>query len=148
MVCSIAALGLVAGLAVAPATAAPLESSQAAAADSVVFAGGGTNLSNGYFFPGTLVYQSGSYQGAPPLQVIKGQDLTFVNLDTAAITNAHRIVALKRRGGRPLFSSDVVSGPGRTTILTSHLKLGVYRYGCPIHSGMYGAIEIIKSPAI
>ncbi len=109
-----------------------------------VFAGGGTNLSNGIFFPGTVVYEDGEYQGLPPLQLEQGTDLEFVNLDASIVTNGHQIVSFKRRKGRPVFRSERVDGPDRTLVITSHLKPGLYPYFCATHFGMYGRIEIVK----
>ena len=108
-----------------------------------LFAGGGTNLSNGIFFPGTAIYDGEAYQGLPPLQVTEGTDLDFVNLDVSAVTNGHQIVSFKRKRGRPLIRSERVDGPGQTTVITSHLKPGVYPFFCSVHFGMYGRLEIV-----
>ena len=111
-------------------------------ADTVpLFAGGGTALTNGYFFPGTALYDNGEFTGVP-LQVPQGDNVQFINTDAAAVTNGHAIVSLKRKHGRPVFSSGLVNGPATATLITQNLKPGVYPYFCSIHYGMYGLIEI------
>jgi hypothetical protein len=116
---------------------------------NIIIAAGGTNLSNGFFFPGTAICDNDGCDGAP-MQIAKGTDVTFVNLDPAVVTNSHRIISLKKkkRTGRPLFASDTVDGPDQTTMITSHLKPGVYPYFCSFHFGMYGQIEVTKEPLI
>jgi hypothetical protein len=117
----------------------------AADADTVpLFAGGGTALSNGFFFPGTAINQGGKLTGVP-LQITQGQNIEFVNTDTAAVTNGHAIVSFKRKHGRPLFESGLVNGPATATVITQNLKPGTYSYFCNIHYGMYGLIEVVKS---
>jgi hypothetical protein len=111
--------------------------------DSVVFAGGGTPLTNGVFFPGTVIYDGYDFVGEP-LPVQKGSNLQFVNLDYAPVTNSHQIRSFKRKRGRPLFQSKLVDGPGQALVKTSRLKVGTYYYFCTTHTTMYGAIEIIK----
>lgn len=114
-------------------------------ADSVpLFAGGGTALTNGYFFPGTAVYDGSKFTGVP-LQIQQGQNIEFVNTDPAAVTNSHAIVSFKRKHGHPLFQSGSVQGPATATVITEKLKPGVYSYFCNIHFGMYGLIEVVKS---
>jgi hypothetical protein len=112
------------------------------AANNFVFAGGGTPLTNGIFFPGTTICDASSCTGEP-LQVPKGEDVTFVNLDVSTATNAHQIVSQKRKRGRPIFASDVNEGPDQSLVITSHLKPGIYKYFCSYHFGMYGQIEIV-----
>lgn len=115
------------------------------AADTVpLFAGGGTALSNGFFFPGTAVYDGNKLQGVP-LQVQQGQNIQFVNTDAAPVTNGHQIISFKRRRGHPLFQSPLVNGPATALVITENLKPGVYPYFCNIHFGMYGLIEIVKA---
>ena len=118
----------------------------ARAAEVNVFAGGGTQLTNGYFFPGTTIYNDGELVGVP-MEVPQGSDLRFVNLDHFVVAGgAHKITSFKRvkRGGRmvPLFSSKLIDGPGEALVITSHLKPGVYAYYCPVHNGMLGQIEV------
>ncbi|HWL65499.1 MAG TPA: plastocyanin/azurin family copper-binding protein [Actinomycetota bacterium] len=108
-----------------------------------LFVGGGTALSNGVFFPGTVIYDGDQFQGLPPLQLKKGTDLDFVNLDVSAVTNSHQIVSFKRKRGNPVFSSESLDGPGTTVVITSHLKPGVYPFFCTTHFGMYGRLEIV-----
>ena len=109
-----------------------------------VFAGGGTNLSNGYFFPGTATYDGNDFVGVP-LQIQKGQDILFVNTDPAALTNAHSMVSFrKNKKGRPFFHSGYIRGPASAPVKTSHLKPGVYPYYCSVHYGMYGLLEVTK----
>jgi plastocyanin len=107
--------------------------------------GGGTLLTNGVFFPGTAVYQSGDYVGEP-YQIQKGQDIELTNLDEADIANGHKMQSFKRtRRGRPLFQSPRLENPGESAlVVTSHLKPGVYDFNCPIHYGMYGLIEVVE----
>ncbi|MFN2595298.1 MAG: plastocyanin/azurin family copper-binding protein [Actinomycetota bacterium] len=133
-------LGAIALALAAPASAGPLA---APSAPSVLFAGGGTAVSNGYFFPGTAIYDGNQFQGVP-LQVPQGSNVTFVNTDYSPLTNVHSIVSFKRHRGKPLFSSGVVTGPGQGLLVTSDLKPGVYPYFCSIHFGMYGLIQIVK----
>lgn len=113
-----------------------------------LFAGAGTNLTNGVFFPGTAFCDSkGCEMTGPPLQIDKGTNVIFINLDPAAITNGHRIMSLKHKKGRrrkPLFFSEQVDGPGKTILRTSKVKPGLYYYRCTTHFGMYGAIEVTK----
>ena len=112
--------------------------------DALLFAGGGTPLTNGVFFPGAALCDSSGCTGAPPLQVQKGANVMFTNLDTAAVTNAHKIRSFKMKRGRPYFESDLVYGPGSTVMITSYVKPGIYVYFCTIHSAMYGQIEVVK----
>jgi hypothetical protein len=110
-----------------------------------LFAGGGTALSNGIFFPGTAIYDGKAFQGLPPIQITQGTDMDFVNLDVSAITNGHQIVSFKRKHGQPVIKSARVDGPGQTTVITSHLKPGVYPFFCTVHFGMYGRLEIVAN---
>jgi len=110
-----------------------------------IFAGGGTNLTNGIFFPGTAIYDGSDYQGLPPMQIAQGTDLDFVNLDVGAVANAHQIVSFKQKRGVPVFKSERVDGPGQTLVITSFLKPGVYPFFCSIHFGMYGRLQIVKN---
>ena len=111
-----------------------------------IFAGGGTPLSNGIFFPGTaLPNEDGSVTGTAPLELTQGTDIEFINLDEAAVGNGHRIVSLKRRKGRPIFSSDLLLRPGQSDlVVTSHLAPGLYNYFCSVHAGMWGQIQIVQ----
>jgi plastocyanin len=115
------------------------------ASGGTLFAGGGTNLSNGLFFPGTVIYDGKQFQGMPPLQIAQGTDLDFVNLDVSAVTNGHQIVSFKKKHGQPLIKGPRVDGPGRATVITSHLKPGVYPYFCTVHFGMYGRLEVVAN---
>lgn len=155
LVVILSALVLVAPLGQALASAAPAESlldAPSGAEDVVIFAGGGTQLSSGFFFPGTQVSDGeGGTTGAPPTTVPKGSNIRFVNLDHFIVAGgAHKItsfatVKVGKKGKKrkvPLFSSKTVDGPGETTVKTSHVKPGTYLYYCPIHSGMLGAIEV------
>lgn len=139
------------GQALAADAALPLEA-PSGAEEVVIFAGGGTQLSSGYFFPGTRVSDGdGGTSGAPPTSVPKGANIRFVNLDHFIVAGgAHKItsfakVKVGKKGKKrkvPLFSSETVDGPGQTTVKTSHVKPGTYLYYCPIHSGMLGAIKV------
>ena len=108
-----------------------------------LFAGGGTNVSNGVFFPGTAIYDGSTYQGLPPLQIAQGTDLTFVNLDVGAVANGHQIISFRQKRGVPVFKSPRVDGPGQALVITSHVKPGVYPFFCTIHFGMYGRLEVV-----
>lgn len=119
-----------------------LEVQPSIAATNFVFAGGGTPLTNGIFFPGTTLCDASGCTGQP-LPVPQGEDITFVNLDVSTATNAHQIISQKRKRGRPIFMSEVNNGPDVSEVKTSHLKPGVYRYFCAFHFGMYGQIEIV-----
>lgn len=116
--------------------------------EPTLLAGGGTNLTNGIFFPGTTFYDSESKDFTlvgPPLTVEKGQNIEFVNLDVAALTNAHRVRSIKvRKSGRPFFQSEELAGPGTTTIKMKRVKVGTWLYLCTTHSGMFGTIEVVK----
>lgn len=109
-----------------------------------VFAVGGTIVSNGIFFPGTAVYDGDKGYYGEPYKLEPGQDVMFTNLDNGDIANAHQMRSFKRKkNGRPVFQSKRLEQPGeQSLVLVSHLKPGVYDYFCPIHTGMYGQIEI------
>lgn len=111
-----------------------------------VVAGGGTQLSNGLFFPGTALPRAdGGFDGMEPLQIEQGTDVEFVNLDEGSVSNAHEMRSLKKRKGRPLFSSEQLTRPGQTAlVVTSNLKPGVYPFYCSVHTGMWGRIEIVR----
>jgi plastocyanin len=116
--------------------------------DAPLFAGGGTNLTNGHFFPGTAVYDGEEFQGVP-YQIEQGCNIEFTNLDYAPLTNGHRIVSFKRvktkKGrSRPLFFSKFVAGPGQAMVITKHVKPGTYAYFCSVHTTMFGQIEVVK----
>ncbi|MGH2755534.1 MAG: cupredoxin domain-containing protein [Actinomycetota bacterium] len=131
--------------------AIPTSASPAAmdAETDYVFAGGGTPLSNGAFFPGTaFCNSSGCTVVGEPVQVEKGTNFTFANVDAEVVANAHQILSIKRhrKTKRPLFMSDVLTTPGQTDlVITEKLKPGLYEYGCTVHFGMYGVIEIVKT---
>ena len=112
-----------------------------------VMAGGGTLLTNGVFFPGTaLPNNDGTLtEVLPPVEMQRGTDLEFVNLDESTVSNGHKLVSLKRRRGYPLFASDMLTRPGQTDIVfTSNLKPGIYPFYCSTHAGMWGQIEIVR----
>ena len=114
------------------------------AAESPLFAAGGTQLTNGIFFPGTAVC-AGSYCAGAPYQVAVGSDIRFYNLDPVVVANAHRIVSKQvSKKGRPLFQSENVAGPGSTLMKTSHVKPGVYGFYCTVHYGMEGLLEFTE----
>jgi plastocyanin len=124
-----------------PASAAP----SARAGEVPLFAGGGTPLTNGAFFPGTAVYDGSKFQGQA-LQVPQGSNVQFVNLDYAPLTNGHKVVSFKynKKTGKPFFTSPMVNGPGQALMVTSKLKPGVYPFFCSVHSGMFGLLEITQ----
>lgn len=119
----------------------------AAAEETQLFAGGGTQLSNGIFFPGTgFANEDGSVSGEP-LVVPKGNNIRMTNLDHFVVSGgAHGVRSFKRvkRGKRkvPLFSSKMIDGPGDALVVTSHVKRGTYAFYCPVHSGMLGLIKV------
>jgi plastocyanin len=114
--------------------------------EPTLFAGGGTNLTNGFFFPGTTFYDSETKEFTlvgPPVRVEQGGSIEFVNLDTAAVTNSHRIRSVKlRKNGRPLFQTGLVDGPDTATLSVKRVKPGSYIYLCTTHAGMFGTIEV------
>ena len=130
-------VALVLGLLSVPAAAVPLS------ADALIFAGGGTPVTNGIFFPGTAIANGDQVDGTPPVPIQQGSNFEFVNLDEATVANGHKIKSFKRKGRRPLFQSKLLSRPGETSLVkTSHLKPGIYSFFCVTHSGMLGRIEI------
>jgi hypothetical protein len=137
------ALALTALLPVAHANPGPaVQLPPIGAAESPLFAAGGTPVSNGIFFPGTSLCANGTCYGEP-YEIAQGTDIRFYNLDSGVVANSHRVVSkkMKKKGG-PIFASDTVAGPGSTLMKTSHLKPGLYEYFCTIHSGMEGIIEV------
>jgi hypothetical protein len=149
MVAAIAGVGLVMSGLVNPSAASenPRPKTPAVETGGTIVAGAGTAVTNGVFFPGTVTCNgedSEDCTSTPPLQIPRGTDIDFVNLDPAAVTNGHQIVSFKRRRGRPLFKSPRVDGPARALMVTSHLKPGIYEYFCSTHFGMYGRIEILS----
>ena len=110
-----------------------------------MFVGGGTFVSNGVFFPGTAVYDGTDLQGLP-LQVEKGQDIELTNLDYGDIANCHQLTSYKKKRGRPIFNSKRLCSPGESAIvLMSRAKPGIYEAYCPVHTGMYALVEVVKS---
>lgn len=112
-----------------------------------VAAGGGTPVSNGIFFPGTAIVNSdgGLTSVLPPIEMQYGTDLEFINLDEATVANGHKLVSLRRKQGRPLFSSDLLTSPGQSDVVfTSMLKPGVYPFFCATHGGMWGKLKIVR----
>lgn len=113
-----------------------------------IFSGGGTPLTNGIFFPGTALCEDKKCEPVGPvLEVSKGSDINFTNVDEGAVSNAHRIVCLKKnKKGRPKCVSDQLDSPGESSrMITSKLKPGRYFYYCSIHAGMFGVFDIVKS---
>lgn len=142
---SLVALLLGASL-VAAAPSAMAEPTPARAdATTLLFAAGGTQVSNAIFFPGTVLC-AGAYCYGVPLMVPQGNDIQFINLDPVALANFHQIQCYKRnkRTGKPVCQSQAVSGPGQTNMLTSHLKPGIYEFTCTVHYGMRGSFEITQ----
>lgn len=110
--------------------------------ENALFAGGGTPVSNGIFFPGTILCAT-TCDGVP-YEIKQGTDIRLYNLDSALVANSHGVVSkdAKKKGG-PLFQSDTFGGPGSTLMKTSHLKPGVYDYFCRVHFGMQGRIQVV-----
>ena len=112
------------------------------ATEAPVFSAGGTPLSNGVFFPGTLLCVGTTCEGQP-YEIARGTDLRLYNLDLAVVANGHGIVSKDRKkSGAPLFWSEVIGGPDDTLVKTSHLKPGVYEYTCRVHGSMDGVIRV------
>ena len=125
--------------------AVPAGAGARAADEAMLFAGAGTNLTNGFFFPGTGIYDGEKYITVAPLEVKKGQNVLFTNLDPGPVTNDHQIRSYKKRkNGRPWFQSQSVSGPGQTVMITSHVPVGLYKYLCTTHSGMIGFLKVVR----
>ena len=136
-------LALTAALALAAAPAGGATRAE----DARVFAGGTTPVGGGVFFPGTGISDGAKMQYPAPLEVTQGSNLIFTNLDESAVANLHQIRSLKvnRRTRQALFSSKPLRSPGdSTTVITSHLKPGLYAYRCTTHANMFGAIEVVK----
>ncbi len=129
----------------APLSAPHLPGSEAAE-ETRLFAGGGTLVTNGFFFPGTaFADEDGEFTGEPYV-VPKGNNIRFTNLDHFVVAGgAHGIRSFKRvkRGKKkvPLFASKLVDGPGEALVITEHVKRGTYAYYCPVHSGMLGLLK-------
>lgn len=134
---------VIAALLAFPSSMAAGSSAPAAMDPAPIFVGGGTFVSNGVFFPGTAVYDGTKLQGVP-YQIERGQDLTLINLDNGDIANGHQLTSFKRRkSGRPLFQSKRIAFPGeQSLVITSNLKPGIYDFFCPIHTGMFGMLEV------
>lgn len=143
---ALAALALMAPAAQAASLDAPALPGSEAAEESRLFAGGGTLLTNGFFFPGTaLPNDDGGFTGEPYV-VPKGNNIRFTNLDHFVVAGgAHGIRSFKKvkRGKKkvPLFSSKMVDGPGEALVITEHVKPGTYPFYCPVHSGMLGLLK-------
>ena len=137
---------LLAAILVLPAwgTGAGAATTSAAAEPAKMFAGGGTLLSNGIFFPGTGVFDGTTLQGLP-LQIEQGQDLELTNLDYGDLANCHQLRSYKRKRGRPVFISQRLCSPGETgLILTSVLKPGRYEAFGTAHLSMFAIIEVTE----
>lgn len=120
----------------------PVVAAPQVAAEAAVFSAGGTHLSNGVFFPGTLLCFGATCAGEP-YEIARGTDLRLYNLDLALVANKHGIVSKDRKkSGAPLFWSNVIGGPDDTLVKTSHLKPGVYEYTCRVHGSMDGIIRV------
>lgn len=116
-----------------------------------LFAAGGSALTNGFFFPGTAVYDGYELQGVP-YEIAKGTDIEFYTTDSSVtLGNGHQIRSFKnRKNGRPLFMSKFLVGPGSTLMITSHLKPGrgelpdgSYGYFCSVHSNQFGMLKVV-----
>lgn len=111
-----------------------------------LFAAGGSALTNGYFFPGTGIWDGEEIQGEP-YQIVRGTDIEFTTFDgTATLGNGHKIKSFKKRkNGRPLFQSKFVADGETALMITSHLKPGIYEYFCTVHFQMYGLLEVTRN---
>ena len=117
------------------------------AEDAQIFACCTTPVGGGLFFPGTGVSDGTKMEYPAPVQVTQGSNVTFTNFDEAAVANNHQIRSLKinKKTRRPLFTSKPVFSPGDSvTMITSHLKPGLYPYRCTTHGNMFGAIEVVR----
>ncbi|MBW3595163.1 MAG: hypothetical protein KY391_06250 [Actinobacteria bacterium] len=138
---------LLVALAVSLSCFAPTASATDVEVGGRVVSGGGTPVSNGLFFPGTAIPDGDGGLTAilPPIEIERGTDLEFTNIDEAAVSNAHKIVSLKRRKGRPLFQSKTLTRPGQSTLVaTSNLKPGLYPFYCSVHSGMWAQLKVVR----
>jgi len=112
-----------------------------------VVSAAGTPVSNGLFFPGTAIPNNDGSLTAllPPIEIERGTDFEFTNLDEATVSNAHKIVSKKRRNGLPVFQSALLTRPGQSDVLvTSNLKPGLYPFYCSVHTGMWGQLRIVR----
>lgn len=146
MVVALLALVLAAPAVNAAQASAPDIFSSNSAEETRIFAGGGTQLSNGFFFPGTATADDDGTITGEPYVVPVGANIRLTNLDHFVVSGgAHGIKSFKRvkRGGKrvPLFASKMVDGPGEALMITSHVKRGTYLYYCPIHGGMLGLLK-------
>lgn len=145
LVAALVALVLTAPAVTAAPSSASLLSSQSAAEPARLFAGGGTQLSSGVFFPGTAIANDDGSLTGEPYVVPAGSDILLTNVDHFVVSGgAHGIKSFKKvkRAGRrvPLFASKLVAGPGEALMVTSHVKPGTYSFYCPIHPGMLGQL--------
>lgn len=144
-------VALVAWSALSPAGAVP-HLGDVPTPDNRIVAVGGTQLSNGIFIPGTAQCTRDGCEvliEGSELEVEKGQNVTFTNLDAYEHANAHSLVSIKthkkgKKKGKPLFSSSDVKGPAEVNVRTKHLKPGSYPFYCRTHFGMYGIFKIVK----
>ncbi len=120
-------------------------------ATAPLFAAGGSALTNGFFFPGTAIYDGGELKGMP-YEITQGTDIEFFTPDSSVtLGNGHQIRSFKnRKNGRPMFLSKFLVGPGSTLMITSHLKPGrgelpdgSYGYFCSVHNNQYGILKIV-----
>lgn len=149
LLASLVAAAMVGGLAAPSHARGEADSGAAGDANNFLFVGGGTPLTNGLFFPGTLLCDSGGCTGVgPALTIDKGDDVTLVNLDVGLVSNSHQATSIKtfkkgKKKGQPLFRSEEMSSPGQSIMKMSHVKPGTYEYQCPFHFGMFGQIEVV-----
>ena len=119
----------------------------ARAEDSRLFTAGATPGTSGFFFPGTGISDGTKTEFPAPLEVAQGANVVVTNVDEQTVANSHQIRSLRvnRRTRRPLFGSKPLRHPGDSvTMITSHLKPGLYKYRCTIHGGMLGAIRVVR----
>jgi plastocyanin len=146
------ALSFVAALALGAAPAGGAQRPE----DGRLFVGATTPLTAGYFFPGTGISDGNTYSYPEPLEIEQGANVVVTNVDEEAVANNHAIQSLKskrvgKKGNRrrqPLFGSKALRHPGDSvTMVTSHLRPGLYKYRCTTHAGMYGAIQVVRAGA-
>jgi plastocyanin len=103
--------------------------------------------------PGAQV--AGVFDG--PDAAVKGQQLTFVNLDAAS--SKHNVMSVKTgpdsspwcsanhfsTGRCPLFFSDLVAAGGTSTVDLRNVAVGqTYDFVCMFHPNMKGTLQIVN----
>jgi plastocyanin len=117
------------------------------AEDARLLVGTTTPAGGGIFFPGTGISDGSKIQYPAPLEVTKGSNVVITNIDEQVVANNHQVRSLKtnKRTKKALFASKPLRHPGDSvTMITSHLKPGLYAYRCTTHANMFGAIKVVR----